>query len=169
MKSYYNIIVRFHTISNERENRETEAFMEKALKDLRRFNYLVGEIDKLYHAATLKLGLSDSAFAVLYALCCEGRCGISEVCHLTGVSKQTVNSALRKLETDGIVKLEAVDGKKKRLSLTAKGSRLAAKTAAKVVEAENRVFAGWSDRDRAEYLRLTERYLADFKKETEIL
>lgn len=143
--------------------------MEKAVKELRRFNYLVGEIDKLYHAAALKLGLSDSAFAVLYALCCEGRCGISEVCHLTGMSKQTVNSALRKLEADGIVKLEAVDGRKKQLSLTVKGSRLTSKTAAKVIEAENRVFAGWTEKDRAEYLRLTENYLRDFKKEVEAM
>ena len=143
--------------------------MEKAARDLRRFNYLVGETDKLYHAAALKLGLSDSAFAVLYTLCSEGRCGISDVCHLTGVSKQTVNSALRRLAADGLVKLEAVDGRKKQLSLTAKGTRLAAKSAARVVEAENRIFESWSETDRAEYLRLTEKYLCDFKKEVEAL
>ncbi|MDE6731587.1 MAG: MarR family winged helix-turn-helix transcriptional regulator [Oscillospiraceae bacterium] len=143
--------------------------MEKAARELRRFNYLIGEIDKLYHRAALKLGQSDSALAVLYTLCSEGRCGISEVCHLSGMSKQTVNSALRKLEAEGVVKLEAVDGRKKQISLTAKGSRLAAKTAARVVEAENRVFAGWSESDRAEYLRLTEKYLCDFKNEVDNL
>lgn len=58
------------------------------------------------------------------------------MCHLTGVSKQTVNSALRRLEADGLVKPEAVDGRKKQLSLTAKGTRLAAKSAARVVETE---------------------------------
>lgn len=143
--------------------------MEKAARDLRRFNYLVGETDKLYHRAALRLGLSDSAFAVLYTLCSEGRCGISDVCHLTGVSKQTVNSALRRLEADGLVKLEAVDGRKKQLSLTAKGFRLAAKSAARVVEAENRIFESWSETDRAEFLRLTEKYLCDFKKEVDAM
>ena len=141
--------------------------MDNTANEMRRFNYLVGDIDKAYHKAALKLGISDSALAVLYTLVSEGRCGISTVCRLTGISKQTVNSALRKLEADGVVRLEAVDGKKKEISFTPKGSRLAANTAAKVVEAENRVFAGWSEEDRAEYLRLTEKYLCDFGKEVD--
>ena len=136
---------------------------------MRRFNYLVGEIDSLYHEAALKLGISDSAFAVLYAVCNEGNCGISDVCRLTGVSKQTVNSALRKLESDGVIILEALDGKKKRIALTAKGSRLMKKTAAKIVEAENRVFGAWTEKERSEYLRLTERYLIDFRNEIDKL
>lgn len=139
--------------------------MNLICEEMRRFNYLVSEIDSLYHEAALKLGLSDSALAVLYTICNEGSCGISDVCRLTGVPKQTVNSALRKLENDGIVKLEALDGKQKRIALTAKGSRLTKKTAALIVEAENRVFGSWTENERSEYLRLTERYLEDFRKE----
>lgn len=138
-------------------------------EEMRRFNYLVGEIDSLYHEAALRIGLSDSAFAVLYTVCNEGSCGISDVCRLTGVSKQTVNSALRKLEREGVITLEALDGKQKRIALTAKGSRMVKKTAAKVTEAENRVFGAWNEKERSEYLRLTERYLTDFRKEIDKL
>lgn len=147
----------------------SEVVMKIISEEMKRFNYLAGEIDSLYHEAALRLGLSDSAFAVLYTICNEGGCGISDVCRLTGVSKQTVNSALRKLENEGVVRLEALDGKQKRIALTAKGSRLAKKTAAKIVEAENRVFGSWTEKERSEYLCLTERYLSDFRKEIDKL
>lgn len=140
-----------------------------ASKELRRFNYLVGETDALYHEASLKLGLSDSASMVLYVVCCEGKCGISSACRLTGLSKQTVNSTLRKLESEELIRLEALDGKQKLVTLTPKGSRLVKKTTARLIEAENRVFDGWSEEERAEYLRLTEKYLTDFRREVDKL
>ncbi len=138
-------------------------------KELQRFNYLSGETSALYHEASLKLGLSDSASMVLYVLCCEGKCGISVVCRLTGLSKQTVNSTLRKLESEELIKLEALDGKQKLVTLTLKGNRLVKKTTMRLIEAENRVFNGWSEEERAEYLRLTEKYLADFRQEVDKL
>lgn len=138
-------------------------------KELQRFNYLSGETSALYHEASLKLGLSDSASMVLYVLCCEGKCGISVVCCLTGLSKQTVNSTLRKLESEELIKLEALDGKQKLVTLTLKGNRLVKKTTMRLIEAENRVFNGWSEEERAEYLRLTEKYLADFRQEVDKL
>lgn len=138
-------------------------------KELQRFNYLSGETSALYHEASLKLGLSDSASMVLYVLCCEGKCGISSVCRLTGLSKQTVNSTLRKLESEELIRLEALDGKQKLVTLTPKGSRLVKKTTARLIEAENRVFDGWSEEERAEYLRLTEKYLTDFRREVDKL
>ena len=42
---------------------------ESVSAEMRRFNYLIGEIDAVYHEAALKLGLSDSALSVLYSLC----------------------------------------------------------------------------------------------------
>lgn len=139
--------------------------MNIATRELRRFNYLAGETSALYHEASLKMELSDSACQVLYALCCEGKCGISDVCRLMGLSKQTVNSALRKLEIEELVKLEALDGKQKLISLTSKGSRFVKKTVVRLIEAENRVFNGWSEEERSEYLRLTEKYLDEFRQE----
>ena len=141
--------------------------MKKILNEqLRKFNYLVGEIGEAYHAAALKLGLSDSAMSVMYTLLGEGgACRLSNICRLTGVSKQTVNSALRKLEADGIIRLNAVDGKQKSAELTEKGAELADATVAKLIAAENRIFGAWSERERSEYLRLTRFFLDEMKKE----
>lgn len=139
-------------------------------EDLRRFNYIVGGIDQIYHKAALKLGLSDSAMSVLYTICGEGKpCPLSLICRLSGTGKQTVNSALRKLENDGIIKLEAVDGKQKSAALTEKGKALAEKTAARVIAAENRIFEAWTEKEREEYISLTQRYLNDFRSAIENL
>ena len=68
-------------------------------KEMRRYNHLVGEIDGVYHEMSLRLGLSDSAMIVLYTLCDSGGpCPLRDICRRSGLSKQTVNSALRKLE-----------------------------------------------------------------------
>lgn len=139
-------------------------------EDLRRFNYIVGGIDQTYHKAALKLGLSDSAMSVLYTICGEGRpCPLSLICRLSGIGKQTVNSALRKLEKDGVIKLEAVDGKQKSAALTEKGKALAANTAEKIIAAENRIFEAWTEEEREQYIRLTQRYLNDFSREIDHL
>ncbi len=135
-------------------------------EQLRRFNYTVGELDKIYHKAALKFGISDSVQAVLYTLRGEGRpCLISDICRFSGVSKQTLNSALRKMEQDGTIVLSAVNGKQKSAALTEKGERLADGTAAKIIEAENRIFEAWSEEERSEYLRLTRIFCEEMKKE----
>lgn len=139
-------------------------------EDLRRFNYIVGGIDQIYHKAALKLGLSDSAMSVLYTICGEGKpCPLSLICRLSGTGKQTVNSALRKLENDGIIKLEAVDGKQKSAALTDKGREFAENTVARVIAAENRIFEAWTEKEREEYISLTQRYLNDFRSAIENL
>ena len=139
-------------------------------ESLRRFNYLVEGIDRLYHEAALKLGLTDSAMSVLYTLCGEGRaCLLSDICHLAGIGKQTANSALRKLEDDGMIRLKAVDGKQKSAELTEKGEQLAELTVSKLISAENRIFGSWTEHERAEYLRLTRIYRDELKKEIDKL
>ena len=83
--------------------------------EMKRFNHLIGEIDAVYHDMALKLGLSDSAMRILYTICNNGEsCLLQEICHLSGISKQTINSAIRKLEADEIVYLEQISGKNKR-------------------------------------------------------
>lgn len=130
---------------------------------MQRFNLLMSEIDTAYHDAALKLGMSDSAMLVLYTLCsCGGECMLGDI--TSGASKQTINSALRKLESEGIVYLEVFEGRKKKVYLTEKGRQLARGTVLRVIEAENEIFASWSDEERSIYIDLTQRYLADFKE-----
>lgn len=135
---------------------------------MQRFNLLQSEIDTAYHDAALKLGMSDSAMLVLYTLCSSGgECMLGDI--TSGASKQTINSALRKLESEGIVYLETFEGRKKKVYLTEKGRQLAGDTVFRVIEIENDIFASWSDEEKSIYLDLTQRYLADFKKKVKEL
>lgn len=133
-------------------------------KKLKRYNYLVGEIDATYHELSTKFGLSDSMMRILYTICDNGTdCPLQKICRLTGLSKQTINSALRKLEEEGIVYLEGMDGKKKRACLTEEGKRTAERTVVKLIEIENGILASWPREELEWYLELTERYLVALK------
>lgn len=134
-------------------------------KDMKRFNHLTSEIDAVYHEAALKLGLSDSAMLILYTICNYGdSCMVSDICHLSGTSKQTINSALRKLETDGLVYLENINGRKKSVHLTEKGKTVAEHTVVRLIRMENEVFDSWTETERKMYLDLTQRFLNEMKE-----
>ena len=137
-------------------------------QDMKRFNHLIGESNAAYHTASLKLGLSDSVMQILYTICNFGEsCLLTDICRLTGLSKQTVNSAIRNLERDDIVCLEPVNSKSKKVKLTEQGLLFAEKTAVRLIKAENEIFDSWSKEEVMQYLSLTERYLVAFKEKTE--
>ncbi len=100
-------------------------------------NCLTEEVDSLYHQAALKLGVSDSVMFVLYMLHIGGeKCLLYDIYKLSGISKQTINSAIRKLENDGIVYLEKHNGKSKIVCVTEKGKAYIAQTGARLAEAD---------------------------------
>lgn len=130
---------------------------------LKRFNLLVSEIDVVYHDAALKMGLSDSAFLILYTVCwCGGECLLSDI--TTGASKQTINSALRKLEAENIVYLKAFKGRKKKVCLTEKGYHFVEGTVLQLIGMENEIFDSWSEEEKNIYIELTQRYLSAFRE-----
>lgn len=141
--------------------------MQQLSEQMQSFNHLCSELDAAYHEAGLKLGVSDSAMQILYTICSFGdRCLIGDICNLTGVSKQTIHSSLRKLEKEGTVRVEAYQGRTKMVILTQQGKAVAERTAGVLIQMENEIFAGWQPEDRTRYLELTQRYLNDFRQKT---
>lgn len=136
-------------------------------KEMRRFNHLLGEINGTYHEAAVKLGLSDSVMAVLYTLCSEGDpCPLQEIVRQSGASKQTINSAIRKLEREGAVRLEAAKGRGKNVCLTPNGRELVRRTVIPVMELEDEIYASWTEEELRGYLELTERFHTALKEKT---
>ena len=128
--------------------------MTQQSKQLRRFNRLVGETDAVYHELANRLGLSDSAFQILYTLRAEGgACPLRDICAFSGLTKQTVNSALRKLEAEGSVTTESSGARHKTVTLTTKG----------VIEIENEILGSWPAEDLEKYIRLTEEFLVSVR------
>ena len=141
-----------------------------ASEEMKRFNHLLGELDGAYHEISFKLGLSDSAMTILYTICDKGEsCLLQEICLQSGVSKQTINSAIRKLEAEGILYLEPAGAKNKSVCLTEKGKAFAAKTAGKVIQMENEVLASWTKEDIEKYLDLTKQFLEAMKEKAKSL
>lgn len=86
----------------------------RRMDEIRRINYLSSEMQMLYHQASLKLGLSDSVSLVLYIIYDRGDgCLLSDVYKDAGISKQTVNSAMRRLEKEKVLSLAPDKGRAK--------------------------------------------------------
>lgn len=133
---------------------------------IHRINYLNAEIDALYHTASLKIGLSDSASMVLYTIYDNGEsCLLSDIYKQSGISKQTVNSALRKLESEGILISEHYRGKLKRVVLTDEGKEYVGSTVARLFEAEKQTFTLWSAEEIDLHIMLTEKYIETFREQ----
>lgn len=134
--------------------------------DLCRYNHLVEEIDHLYHTIATRLGVSDSVLMLLYIVKeSGGSCLLRTVYESTGIPKQTLNSALRRMEADEILTLSSAGGRAKKIFLTASGAAFADRTAGRLMAAENAVFAAWKSEDVERYLSLTERFLSDLSRE----
>lgn len=133
---------------------------------LHRYNLLLSEMDAAYHDMAVRCGLSDSALRVLYTISAEGEsCALSQICESTYMSKQTLHSAIRKLEAEGFVTLENETSRRKRVCLTAQGKALAQRTALPLMEIENNIFMGWSEEEWTTYFRLTERFTKELRKQ----
>ena len=129
------------------------------------YTYLAGEINALYHEAAVKMGIPDSVQNILYVICERGdSCLQSEISKLTGISRQTINSAIRKLEKEDIVYLEQGKGRNTIVCLTEKGKRYAVEKIHPLFEIENKIWNEWTEEEQQEYLRLTQKYRDALKK-----
>lgn len=133
--------------------------MHETRDELRKFNYMSTEIGGLYHEAAFKAGVSDSVQSILYVLYAENfRCLQSEIYKQSGIARQTINSAIQRLERDGMLYLEPGKGRNTIVSLTEKGIRFAEEKIAPLYHIENDIFAEWSQDEVETYLKLMARY-----------
>lgn len=135
---------------------------------MHRINCQASDLDALYHQAALKLGMSDSVMFVLYLVYEKGgSCLLNTIRKEGSLNKQTLNSAIRRLERDDIICLEQSDGRAKNVRLTEKGEEYARKTIARLFNAELSAFRGWTEEQISLYLELMEKYNNDFRRQIE--
>lgn len=141
---------------------------EKQGQELREFNRLYKKLEELYHSLSLRLGMSDSIFAILYTICELGDgCSQKEICEQLSASKQTINSAIRKLENQRILCLRRGErGRELHIHLTERGRREVSEKIFPVMEAEDRAFIRMPEQERAEFLRLSRMYVDAMIRET---
>ena len=122
---------------------------------------LYNEIDKLYHTYARGCGLSDCAYWMLYDLVLAG--GELPLARLTtswSYSKQTINSALKTLQANGLIELSYVEGsrKSKRALLTQAGRAFSEECIAPAIRAERRAFEVLDADEQHTLVRLVRRY-----------
>ena len=139
--------------------------MEEKYARVHALNGLISETEGVYHDIAQGFGLSDSVMQVLYtALCHGGSCTVRQLICYCGTSKQTVSSALRKMESEELITLQAVDGRQKRICLTEKGTLLARQTAGVELELEAAVLDSWGAEEAERFLEMNRRYLDDLRR-----
>lgn len=127
---------------------------------LSKLNNIIRESDEIYRKAAKNAGLSDCAFWILYTLReKENMLSQSGICDAIYLPKQTVNSALKKLENDGYIELlSGKDRRCKQVSLTARGVALAEQTIDWVIAQEEKAFSKLPPDEKETFLRLYRKY-----------
>lgn len=145
--------------------------MEKNNRNIiHKINFLSCEIDALYHLSSVKFGLSDSESIVLYTIYDGGnQCLLSDIYKQSGISKQTINSAIRNLEKKNIVTLIRLDGRSKGVAFTESGRELAERTVARLYAAEAGAFDEWTEDEANTVIALMEKFIQSFGKQIEKL
>ena len=128
------------------------------------FNRETKKLDDVYRSAAKSCGISECAFWILYTLRVEEKSFTqAEICEFLIEPKQTVNSALKKLEAEGYLTLSVgADQRSKRVCLTEKGERFVKAHIDRVPEAEAAALGAMTAAERDALIRLTGRYRALF-------
>lgn len=137
------------------------------LDQLQIFNELWKEQDDIWQEAARKSGISDTAFWVMYVLVVDTSAPLTQkaMCDRWYIPRQTCNSAVKKLQKDGLVALTAVPGcgNVKYMSLTDAGNAFADKYIRPLADADIRSFAGFSDEERELLISFMRRMLDNLR------
>lgn len=140
--------------------------------DLVRYNQLQKKLDEFYSCFAKICHIPDSVFWIIYSLLeRQEPCTQTELCNMWSFHKQTINTALKNMESDGLIFFEQSirNKKEKQIFLTHKGTAFAQKTVIPFMEMEKRAFGSLGNAERQEFLRLTQKHLellqAELKKQ----
>lgn len=115
------------------------------------------ELDEMYHTYAMQRGISDSTLWVLYAVYdAKDPLTQAELCNGWFFSRQTINTALKSLENQGIVTLVPISGnrKSKQIVFTEEGKDTALQILQPLLDGEKRVYDGLSDEENRIFAEL---------------
>lgn len=145
---------------------------ERILSRLKECNSLCKRENYIYRGIAGSFDLPDSALWILYFLRMAGEpCSQKELCDIMLQSKQTVNSAIKKMEEDGLLELACRDGNKKSkgITLTPAGRLLAERTADRVIEAEAAAMDSLTEEEQGLFLGLYDKFVSRLQAEMDVV
>ena len=132
------------------------------------FNQAHKKMNVLYHNYAKAIGLSDSAFWLLYSLYEHvDPCTQKDLCEAWFYAPQTINTALKFLEAQGLISLAFVPGSKKnkQIFFTKEGEELVQNKIAPLVRAEERSFERLNEDEQEKLLALTQKHIGLLEEE----
>lgn len=138
-------------------------------KILSEYNSIIKENEEIYHKAAKSIGISNCAFWIFYMLREEdGKITQSYICDTLYQPKQTVNSALKKLSSEGYIKLTAIAGSRsKQINFTKKGRKFAEETIDQVIASEQKALSGMDLEEQQAFLSLLRKFTKLLKENIE--
>lgn len=129
-------------------------------KRMMAFNVLWKEQDDIYRGIAKTLELNESVFWILYCLRGSGKnVTQSFMCSMMLEPKQTINTALKKMESDGLIFFsDSGDKRSKYIYLTEKGAALAKNTVDRVIVAERTAMEMMTEDEQRQFLELFRKY-----------
>lgn len=133
------------------------------------YTQLYKECDMLYHSVAVKAGVSDCVFWILYTLTeAQDQYTQSEICDYVSMSRQTVNSALKKMKAEGYLHLVRASGKTgKYIQLTEKGKLLSEQIIVPVMLAEDAACNHFKANEKDAFLKTFHSLIRHLKAEME--
>lgn len=124
------------------------------------FNALWFEQNEIYRKAAKDFGISESVLWILYSILdAGGMMRQSEISAVIIQPRQTTNSALKKMEKDGLITMcESTSRRCKDVSLTKRGREIAERSARKVISAEHEAMNELTPEEQAQMLSLLRKY-----------
>lgn len=83
---------------------------------------------------------------------------------LTGISRQTINSAIRKLEKSELVYLEQREGRNTMVCLTEKGKDFSTEKILPLFQIEDKIWGAWTVNEQEKYIQFSQTYRDLLKK-----
>ena len=123
-------------------------------------NRLNKAISEFYHDLCVQLGISDSVFDIFYVIAVLGDgCCQKDICDYAFTRKQTIHSAIHKLEKEGMLCMNPGKGREMNIFLTPAGKQFIKEKIAPVFTMENEALSQMSSDETDLLLSLTEKYL----------
>lgn len=124
------------------------------------FNDVFKENNDIYQKIIRTMGISSCEFWILYILSLEEEALTQrKICELLFEPKQTVNSALKKMKSDGLIELVALqDRRSKQVLLTEKGKEMAHQKVVWVIEIEKEAEERMGNKEMNSFLELFHKY-----------
>lgn len=132
------------------------------------FNRAHKKMNVLYHNYAKAVGISDAAFWLMYSLYEKGGpCTQTELCQIWFFTPQTINSALKSLEKQGLITLDFAPNsrKNKQFFFTESGEQLVKEKITPLVQAEEKSFLRLDEQEREALLAITQKHISILEEE----